>query len=119
MSCSSSSAIARVVRLQLVVRDLVDPRANGLTEQLAAGLAADGVGDCADRVGGIDEAERHLANLGGRGLACGAKVDAAADGTAGAARTLFPASRLAFWRVSEVCAGHRPRIEEMSFLEHP
>ena len=106
------------MRLQLVVRDLVDPRANGLTEQLAAGLAADGVGDCADRVGGIDEAERHLANLGG-GVGLRGKGDAAADGTAGAARTLFPASRLAFWRVSEVCAGHRPRIEEMSFLEHP
>ena len=60
MSCSSSSEIAlRVVGLELVVGDLVDPGANGLAEELAAGLAADRVSDYADGVGGIDEAEGH------------------------------------------------------------
>ena len=49
----------RVVGLELVVGDLVDPGAHGLPEELAAGLTADRVGDRADRVCGIDEAQRH------------------------------------------------------------
>ena len=50
----------RVVDLELVVGDLVDPGADRLAEQLATGLAADRVGDCADGVGGVYEAECHL-----------------------------------------------------------
>jgi pimeloyl-ACP methyl ester carboxylesterase len=49
----------RVVGLELVVGDLVDPGADRLAEQLATRLAADRVGDCADRVGGVYEAEGH------------------------------------------------------------
>ena len=49
----------RVVGLELVVGDLVDPGAHRLAEQLAARLAADRVGDRADRVGGVDEAQGH------------------------------------------------------------
>ena len=45
--------------LELVVGDLVDPGADRLAEQLAAGLAADRVGDRADRVGWVYEAEGH------------------------------------------------------------
>ena len=55
----------RVVDLELGVGDLVDPGADRLAEQLAAGLAADRVGNCADRVGWVYEAEGHVlvANL--------------------------------------------------------
>jgi hypothetical protein len=49
----------RVVDLELAVGDLVDPAADGLAEQLAAGLAADRVGDRADRVGWVYETEGH------------------------------------------------------------
>ncbi len=49
----------RVVDLELGVGDLVDPGANRLAEQLATGLAADRVGNCADGISWIDEAERH------------------------------------------------------------
>jgi hypothetical protein len=48
-----------VVRIQVVLGDLVDPRANHLAKQLPPCLAADGFGDDADRVLGFDEAERH------------------------------------------------------------
>jgi hypothetical protein len=47
------------VLLELVVGNLVHPRADGLAQQLAAGLAANRIGDGADRVGGVYEAERH------------------------------------------------------------
>jgi hypothetical protein len=47
------------VDLELLVRDLVDPGTDGLAEQLAAGLTADRVGDRADCVGWIYEAEGH------------------------------------------------------------
>ncbi len=46
-----------VVRLELVLGDLVDPRTHGFSEELAARLAPDRVGDGADCVGWIDEAE--------------------------------------------------------------
>ena len=49
----------RVVDLQLGVGDLIDPRADGLPEQLAARLTADRVGDRPDCVGWIYEAEAH------------------------------------------------------------
>src|SRR4029450_13942515 len=50
----------RVVLLELVVRNLVDPGAHRLAEQLAAGLTADGVGHRSDGVGWVYEAECHL-----------------------------------------------------------
>ncbi len=49
----------RVVRLQLVVGDLVDPGPHRLAEQLPAGLAADRVGDRPDRVSWVYETESH------------------------------------------------------------
>ena len=49
----------RVVDLELGVGDLVDPGAHRLAEELATGLAADRVGDGADGIGWIDEAEGH------------------------------------------------------------
>ena len=42
---------------ELRLGDLVDPGADGLAEQLAARLAADGVGDGANCVGGVYETE--------------------------------------------------------------
>ena len=48
-----------VVGLELAVGDLVHPGADRLAEELAASLAADRVGDRADRVGWVYEAERH------------------------------------------------------------
>jgi hypothetical protein len=55
----------RVVDLELGLGDLVYPGADRLAEQLAASLAADGVGDRADRVGWVYKAEgpRLLRNL--------------------------------------------------------
>ena len=50
-----------VVRRELLLRDLVHPRAHQLAEQLPARLAADGLGDHADGVLRLDEAERHAA----------------------------------------------------------
>src|SRR4051794_30652666 len=47
------------VTLELVVWDLVHPGPDSLPEQLATGLAADRVSDCADGVGRVDEAEGH------------------------------------------------------------
>ena len=49
----------RVVDLQLVVRDLVDPRTDHLAEKLAPRLAADRLRHHADRLLGLDEAEWH------------------------------------------------------------
>ena len=49
----------RVVRLELVVGNLVHPRAHRLAEQLAARLAADRVGDRTHGIGRVDEAQRH------------------------------------------------------------
>ena len=49
----------RVVRLELVVGDLVNPGPNRLPQQLAPGLPAHGIGDRTDRIGGVYEAERH------------------------------------------------------------
>src|SRR6478735_1965977 len=48
-----------VMRLELALRDLVDPRPDDLAEQLPTCLAADGIGDDADRVLRFDEAEWH------------------------------------------------------------
>jgi hypothetical protein len=48
-----------VVRRELVLRDLVDPRAHELAEQLPSRLAADRLGDDADGVLRFDEAEWH------------------------------------------------------------
>ena len=48
-----------VVDLELALRDLVDPGAHRLAEQLAPGLAADRVGDRADRVCRVYEAQSH------------------------------------------------------------
>ncbi len=50
----------RVVDLELVVGNLDDPGADRLAEQLAARLTADRVGDGADSVGWVYEAEGHL-----------------------------------------------------------
>jgi hypothetical protein len=47
------------VDLELVVGDLVDPGTHSLAEQLPAGLASDRVGDRADGVGWVYEAEGH------------------------------------------------------------
>src|SRR3954462_5562185 len=49
----------RVVGLELVVRNLLDPRASHLAEQLAASFAADRLGDDTYRFLGLDEAEGH------------------------------------------------------------
>src|SRR5215217_7604330 len=49
----------RVVRRELLVGDLVDPRADQLAQQLPAGLAADRLGDDADGVLRLDEAQGH------------------------------------------------------------
>ena len=49
------------LEIELVVRNLVDPGAHGLSQELPAGLAADRVGDRADRVRGVDEAQGHAA----------------------------------------------------------
>src|SRR3954454_21561344 len=49
-----------VVRRELLVGDLVDPRADQLAEQLAAGLATDRLDHDADRILRIDEAEGHV-----------------------------------------------------------
>ena len=46
-------------RTAVFVGDLVDPGADGLAEKLPPGLPANGVGDDADRIAGIDEAEGH------------------------------------------------------------
>ena len=48
-----------VVDRQLLVGDVVDPRAHDLADELAARLAADRLGDHADRILGLDEAEWH------------------------------------------------------------
>ena len=53
----------RVVDLQLVVGDLVDPGAHDLAEQLTARFAPDALGDDPDRFLWLDEAERHLPSL--------------------------------------------------------
>ena len=59
-SSSSRSAIGLgVVDRQFLVGDVVHPRAHDLADELAAGLAADGLGDHADRVLRLDEAEWH------------------------------------------------------------
>ena len=50
----------RVVRSELVLRDLVHPGADELAEQLPAGLATDRLRDHADRVLRLDEAEGHV-----------------------------------------------------------
>ena len=59
-----ADSIGREARRQLLVElgvgDLVDPGADRLAEQLATGLTADRVGDRADRVGGVYEAESHM-----------------------------------------------------------
>ncbi len=47
----------RVVRLELGLRDLVDPRPHDLSEDLAACLTPNGVGDDPDGVLRFDEAE--------------------------------------------------------------
>ena len=49
----------RVVDLELVLGDLVDPRAHDLAEELAARLAPDALGDDSDRFLRLDEAEWH------------------------------------------------------------
>ena len=49
----------RVVHRQFLVGDVVDPSAHDLAHELAARLAADGLGDNADRVLRLDEAEWH------------------------------------------------------------
>src|SRR5689334_17165777 len=49
----------RVMGLELVVRDLVDPRADDLAKELTTRLATDGLGHDTDRFLGLDEAERH------------------------------------------------------------
>ncbi len=49
-----------VVDLELVLGDLVDPGANHLAEQLPPRLAADRLGDDADRFLWLDEAEGHV-----------------------------------------------------------
>ncbi len=48
-----------VVSVELVVGDLVDPGAHRLSEELAAGLATNGIRNDADGIGWIYEAERH------------------------------------------------------------
>src|SRR4051794_2594065 len=53
----------RVVRLELVVGNLVDPGADYLTKELAARLAADGLGHYANRFLRLDEAEGHRGPL--------------------------------------------------------
>jgi hypothetical protein len=47
------------MRLELVLRDLVDPRAHYLAEKLATRLATDRLRDDADRFLWLDEAEGH------------------------------------------------------------
>ena len=69
-----------VVGRQLLVGDLVDPRADELAQQLPASLAADGLGDDADGVLGLDEAQGH-----------GVKVRARPDGKNRAAPGFVPA----------------------------
>src|SRR5215212_2909947 len=49
----------RVVDLELVVGDLVDPRAHDLAQELAARLAPDALGDDPDRFLRLDEAQWH------------------------------------------------------------
>src|SRR3954453_10309064 len=66
-----------VVHDEFVVRDLVDPRVNDLTEQLTTGLATYRLGDYADSLLGFDEAERH----------CNRKVRATPDGKRGICAT--------------------------------
>jgi hypothetical protein len=48
-----------VVRRELLLGDLVHPRAHELAEDLPAGLAPDRLRDDADGVLRLDEAERH------------------------------------------------------------
>src|SRR5829696_7963544 len=48
-----------VVGGELLLWDVVHPRADQLAQQLPPGLAADRLGDDADRVAGFDEAECH------------------------------------------------------------
>jgi hypothetical protein len=55
-----------VVRCQLLLGDLVDPRANQLAQQLPASLAPDRLGDDADGVLGLDEAQGHVREGTGR-----------------------------------------------------
>ena len=91
----------RVVGLELVVGDLVDPGADRLAEQLAARLAADRVGDRADRVGWVDEAEGHRLQR---------KIDRPQDGKTGRRkrpRSGFGASALS-------TPGARPMLVAMS-----
>ena len=52
-----------VVDGQLLVGDVVDPRAHDLADELTASLAADGLGDHADCVLRLDEAQRHCRRL--------------------------------------------------------
>ena len=56
-----------VVRGELLVGDLVDPRAHQLAQQLAAGLAPDRFGDDADGVLRLDETQWHDAAHGTHG----------------------------------------------------
>ncbi len=58
---------AGVVDGELLVGDVVDPRAHNLADELAAGLTADGLGDHADCVLRLDEAQRHCADCRRRG----------------------------------------------------
>src|SRR5215212_2202338 len=62
-----------VVGLELVVGNLLYPGANGLAEKLPASLAPDRIGDRANGVSGVDEAQRHSR----------AKIEGGSDGTLG------------------------------------
>ena len=53
----------RIVPVELVVGDLVDPGTHDLAEQLAARLAPHALGDDPDRFLWLDEAERHLPSI--------------------------------------------------------
>ncbi len=66
-----------VVEGELLVGQVVDPCAHDLTDELPAGLAADGVRDHSDGVVGLDEAERHGQDFrprGGRYFCLGASA---------------------------------------------
>src|SRR3954447_3069285 len=75
-----------VVRLELAIRDLIDPRAHDLTDELAPRLAADRLGDDSYGVLGFDETERHRGWL----LALGGAYDL--RGPQAPRRTARPAS---------------------------
>jgi hypothetical protein len=52
-----------VVRLELGLGDLVHPRVDDVPDELTARVATDGLGDDADRILGLDEAQCHGWNL--------------------------------------------------------